>query len=267
MPYPSKVEAEFLRAFETSNTGTTGLGVFVQDQTTEVIDLKLHKNLNTFTLASDSVLDTFTLTASPGHSILTGNSICFLEGQSFSQFDVTDVVGDLITFDSPMDKVYTSSATAIHHTFDMRTGTASPSAPEIWRIAPIPGQRWDIVRIILVMESTANNMDFTGFGNLSALTNGAILRTKDGVRQNLFNWKTNGDFINRSFDHSFQGKTGGGGSGFVARSTFGGQSKRGVVLRLDGDLGEEVQVMLQDATNGAGLTKFFVIAQGHVVQS
>ena len=117
----------------------------------------------------------------------------------------------------------------------------TPASPGVYIIKPIPGQFWDITRVIFIIESAANNMDFTEFGSIAALTNGCVLRKKDGVIQNVFNWKTNGEFINHSFDHSFQAKTGGGGSGFVSRSSFAGPSKRGVTIRLNGDDGDELQ--------------------------
>lgn len=251
-------------SFETSAEGNTALKTFTQDQTSPVVDLAFHRNLNTFTLAANTVLDTNTFTAEPSHLITIGNSICFLEGANFSQFNVLDVVANVITIDSPMDKVYTPSGTSIHHTFDMRfLGTAG--SPGTYIIKPLPGQSWDITRVIFVIESTANNMDFTGFGSIAPLINGCVLRKKDGDRQNYFNWKTNGDFINRSFDHNFQSKTGGGGSGFTARSTFASPGRRGVAIRLTGDSGDELQVLVQDDLTGASLTKVFMIAQGHVV--
>lgn len=250
---------------ETSEDGDTGQAVFVQDQTTEVIDLNLHRNLANVTLASKTALDDLTIDLEPGHGFTTGESICLLEGQVVSQFNVLNVVSDTITIDSPMDKIYTEAATAIRHTFDMRVDGSS--TPQIYRIAPIPGQTWDITRVILVMESTANNMDFTEFGSLAALDNGCVLRKTDGVHKNMFNFKSNGEFINRSFDALFQTKTGGGGSGFSSRTTFGGQSRRGVVIRLDGNKGDEFQCVIQDAISAAGtLSKFFMIAQGHMVQ-
>ena len=64
-----------------------------------------------------------------------------------------------------------------------------------------------------------------------------------------------------SFDGMFQSKSGGGEHAFVGRSTWGGQSKRGVVLRVDGNLGEEVQLVIQDDLTG--LTDFLMVAQGH----
>jgi len=250
---------------ETSEDGNTGLAVFIQDQTTPVIDLFFHRELQTTTLSATAVVDTRTFEMTAGHGFVTGQGIFILEGQNFSQFNVANVVTNTITVDSPIDVAYTVASTVFRKTFDLREDGSS--TPVVFTLTPNPGQIWDITRIILAMESSANDMDFTEFGSLAALTLGCVLRVKNGTIKNIFNWKTNGEFINRSFDHSFQSKTAGGGSGFTARSTFGGQSRRGVVIRLDGDKNEEMQIVIQDNISAVGtLTKFNVIAQGHVTQ-
>lgn len=250
---------------ETSNQGTAGVAVFIQDQTTEDVDLYLHQVINSITLAANTAVDSRTIDLEAGHGVVAGNGIMLSQGADFSQFLVLSVATNTITLDSPVDKVYKTQATCTRNTIDMRVDGSSTA--EVFQVAPIAGQVWDITRIILVMESTANAMDFTGFGSLTALTSGCVLRREDGNRKNLFNWKSNGDFINRSFDNDFQAKTGGGGSGFTARATYGGQSKRGVTIRLNGTDGESLQNVIQDAISAAGtLTRFNIIAQGHVVQ-
>ena len=109
-------------------------------------------------------------------------------------------------------------------------------------------------------------MDFTTFGGLAALANGCVLRylQEDLTFINSFAWRTNDELIERSFDHNFQSKIGGGSHGFVARSTWSGQDKRGVTIRLDGALFEELQIVVQDDLTG--LDKFRVVSQGHIVQ-
>ena len=110
-------------------------------------------------------------------------------------------------------------------------------------------------------------MDFSLFGGATALSKGCLLRVKqaNGSFNNLFIWATNGEFTIRSLDSIFQAKVGGGEHSFVARSTFGGQHKRGVVVRLEGLKGEELQVVIQDdLTLGNSLVT--MIAQGHELE-
>ena len=49
-----------------------------------------------------------------------------------------------------------------------------------------------------------------------------------------------------------------------SRITWGGQSKQGVVIRLDGDTNDSFVAVVRD--NLTGLNKFRVKVQGHVVE-
>ena len=254
-----------LTPLETAPDGGVGTPVFVQDQSTEIIDLLMHVELNTTTLSADSVIGLKTIELTAGHGAVAGNYIEIAEGQRFAQWRVQSVATDTITLDDPVDQIFTSAGADVKvSSTDMAVDGSI--TPVVFQVDPIAGQTWDITRIIIVIESTSNNMDFTTFGSLSPLTNGCLLRTKNGQNKNLFNWKTNGDFINRSFDSLFQSKSGGGGSGFTSRSTFSGQSRRGVVVRLNGDKDDMIQVVIQDDVSAAALIKFQIIVQGHVVQ-
>lgn len=250
---------------ETSEQGNTALTVFVQDQTTEMVDLLMHVELNTSSLSADSVIGNKTIELTAGHGTIAGNYIEIAEGQRFAQWRVQSVATNTITLDDPVDQVFTSAGADVEISSTNMAVNGS-TTPVVFQIDPIAGQTWDITRVIIVIESTANSMDFTTFGSIAPITNGCLLRTMNGQNKNLFNWKTNGDFINRSFDALFQSKAGGGGSGFTSRTTFGGQSRRGVVVRLNGTAGDQLQVVIQDDVSAAALTKFQIIVQGHVVQ-
>ena len=107
-------------------------------------------------------------------------------------------------------------------------------------------------------------MDSAKFGGISALANGVVLRKVDGVYHNIFNIKTNGDFALRSFDVAYDDKAPAGSYGFRCRTTFAGQSKRGVTIRLNGTSGDELQILNQDSLGA--LSHFNAIVQGHVVE-
>ncbi len=248
---------------ETNSDGMTVAAVALQDQTSGIVDLFLQQTLNTVTLDATTILDSETIDLVAGHNVVIGDTIYLSESGIFSQFIATNVVTNTITLDSPIDKVFTTAATALRTTTNMNVDGSVTS--QTFNICPRDGQKWDITRVILVIEATSNSMDFTGFGPLAALTSGCVLRTKNGTRNNLFNWKTNGDFINRSFEAVFEQKTGGGGSGFTSRTVFAGQNERGVTVRLRADDSDELQVLVQDDLTGATLTVLRVIAQGHIV--
>jgi len=214
---------------ETSAGGNQALKVFIQDQTTESFDLFFHRELQ--------------------------------EGQHTSQFEILGDAVDVITDDNLIDHVYTTAAVIQRSSTNMNVDGSV--TPVIFQIDPQGTQAWDVTRVILVIEDSSS-MDFSQFGSLAPLTNGVLLRVTNGESHNLFSWKTNGDIINRCFDHSFQQNSGQNFRGFTVRCTYGGQSKRGVTLRLLGIDSDEAQVIIRDDLTG--LSKVRLIAQGHAVQ-
>lgn len=250
---------------ETSDRGNTGVKTFTQDQTSESLEVPLLTSRGSFVLDGNTVRDTRFFDAVGGHNILVGEVLEFANSSTFMQARVLNLVSDNIEIDTPFNHSYGGGDTVIRSSDDMRVdGSATPV---VFSVLPLPEQAGDMTRYIITIESTANTMDFTQFGSLPALTNGCVLRVRraNGDFRNLFNFKTNGEFIEKSFDHNFQTKSGGGGSGFVARSTYAGPSKRGVAIRLDGSLGEELQCLVQDKLD-VGLLKFRIGAQGHELQ-
>jgi hypothetical protein len=287
MPYPSKVEAELLRAFETSNRGTTGLGVFVQDQTTPVLTTPFLQLRAAVTLSSDTVIDSRTIDLTVGHGTLFGDVMELAESTTtkFMQAVAIDplglaaagtpVPGNTITLDSPVNRVYTTSGSiALRSTkgmiVDGRMVSQGGPGPQLYSVLPLPSQSGDMVRIIIELRGRVNgSMDFTTFGSEPELLNGIVIRIKnqDGTFQNLFNFKSNSDFIEQAFDHAFLDPKGGNTvPGFTSRVTWGGQSKHGVVIRLDGSKGEELQIIIQDDLTG-GNTRLHLTAQGHEIQN
>jgi len=255
---------DWAESFETSQRGDTALGVFVQDQTTRSLDLRFNAVQSTFQLSTPTVVNSKTFEAVGGHSILVGQSIELIKNDNSDISKVTGVSVNTITLDSLIGDIYQTGVD-----FDAATTSMLVNGsitPVVFSLLPVPSQVGDIVRIMLGIQSSTQ-MDFSLFGSIAPLTNGCLLRINngDGTYTNLFNWKTNGEFTARSLDAIFQQKVGGGEHSFVARTTFGGQDKRGVVIRLDGDLGESLEVVVQDdLTLGNSLIE--MLAQGHGVQ-
>jgi hypothetical protein len=249
---------------ETSDRGNAGVPVFLQDQTTELLGVPFLFDRGSFVLDGSTVRDTSEFDAVAGHGISVGEILEFANQSTFMQARVLIVLADHITIDTPFNHVYTGGDTMVRSSDDLQVDGSVTS--QIFTIKPLPGQVGDFTRVILVIES-GSAMDYTKFGSITALLNGCVLRVKreNGDYRNIFNWKTNGEFIEHSFDSLFENKSGGGGFGFVGRSTFAGQSKRGVAIRLDGDLGEELQVIVQDNLT-IGLTKLKMVGQGHELQ-
>jgi hypothetical protein len=245
--------------------------MFALDQTTNPLSVELLQGRTTTSLAVNADKGDTEVTLTGGHGAVVGDTLEMASAtvqDLFVQARITAVVVNDITIDQPLNTNYLTTDIAIISTGNMLVN-ASLAAPSLFTILPLPTQEGDIVRIVLDLRGTGD-MDFSSFGSDGPLTNGCVLRIKqaDGNFRNLFNFKSNGDFIRQSFDHAFlQPKQGNTIKGFTSRLTWGGQSKHGVVIRLDGSLGEELQVLIQDdlVTTSAN-TVFNMIAQGHEVQ-
>ncbi len=249
---------------EISDRGDRSLSVNITDQTTPALDIFFLETLNVSTIAADTAVDDISFTATAGHGTIIGNVVEIANNDRFIQATVLGVVGDTISIDTPINHAYLSGAVLVVSNKEMNVlGTAA--TPRVFSILPGPQQSGDITRMILsILDNSA--MDFSTFGGIAALTNGCVLRVRkeDGDFLNLFNWKTNGEFIIRSLDHTFQTKSGGGLHSFAARSTWSGQDKRGVSLRIDGKLGEEIQLLVRDDLTA--LSSMGIVAQGHELQ-
>jgi len=253
---------------EVSNRGDEGVSVFAQDLTTPALSVPFLEERNTSTLASDALIDDRVINLSPGHGAVAGDIVeLTLDGTStFMQTKVISVNVDAVTIDQPINTNYTPVNSSILISSDSLQVDGSIS-PRVFSVLPLPGQSIDVTRMIIEITGSSA-MDFEKIGSDPAVINGIVLRLKkeDGTFTNLFNFKSNGDFIRQAFDYEFQVNNANNVRAFTSRLTWAGQSKHGVVLRLDGDLGEELQVVVQDDLTGGDNLSFILQAQGHEVQ-
>lgn len=239
-----------------------GIPVNIQDQTTEIIDLYMHRNLGTITLAQNTVIDQDTIILVAGHSVDTGDIICFKTSTRYTQAKAISINADTIRLDIPLDYAYQTTDSLHRGEHDMSVDGST--TPVYFHINPPSNLTWDVVRVMFHIED-ATTMDDGTFGGLAALTKGVVLRVSDGIKKNIFNVKTNGEFAERAYDREYVSKPPSGtGNSMNVRRTFGGQSKNGVVIRLNGSTSDELQIIIQD--NLTGLNHFHCIVQGHVTQ-
>lgn len=254
-------------SFQTSDRGNTALKIFTQDQTTPVLTVPLLIARASVSLAIDTVRESRTITLNPSHGTLVGEIIELADPDAlkFMQSEVLIVNADVITLDQPVNRVYTT-ATAIVQRSSSNMLVDGSVTPQIFSVLPLPSQNGDMVRVILLLEGSTDQ-DSSTFGSNDALFNGCVIRIKeaDGNFKNLFNFKSNGDFIIQGFDNDFlQPRVPGNNTrAMISRVTWGGQSKHGVVIPLDGSKGEELQAVIQDNLIGGTNTKFMLLVQGH----
>ena len=270
-PLSHDLHDDFLNSFEKTARGGIGLGVFVQDQTTGLLDVPFVSEMLTPSLAVDTVVDSRNITLTAGHGLTTANNAgdhieitSTINGSYFWSGDILTVTGDVLLLDSPINRIFTTTNSTMSHGVHQMNLDGSVT-PIVFRVAPTPLQSGDITRIIVEIRDDAD-MDFETFGGLPKLTNGLVVRVNngDGTYRNIWNFKSNGEIILQAFDHEFAVNKGGGTRGFSSRLTFAGQSKHGVTVRLDGALGEALEIIIQDDLTG--LTGITWVAQGSELQ-
>ena len=234
--------------------------VALQDQNSPIVNWILHNDLETLTLAANTIVDQNTITLQAGHSTVVGNIINLLGNNSFYQGTVTNVAGNTITLDIPVDHVF---LTTDHITRGNGNANVDGSGTRVlFHGHPPPGQLWDITYFSIVMLDDAA-MDDSKFGSLAALTNGLCLRKKNNVYDNIGVAKNNLDFKAQGCNVTYWEKSGGGEYSIQAVCRFAGQQNAGVTVRLDGDTDEEIEMIVQDDLRN--LTQISSVVVGHVV--
>lgn len=220
--------------------------VSVQDQTTDIIDVYMMRMLNNVTIAVNTSIGDRNVTLEAGHGFSVNDWVCFQEDNRLYQAQAIAVNGDIITFDTPLDYAFTSNAFGCRSNINMNVdGSVTPI---IFRIKPRSEHfnlSWDVTRVICHITDN-NDMDDSLFGSRTSLTNGFLLRKKDGDYKNLFNVKTNGQFAEIAYDVAYDSRAPAGQYGFRVRKTWAGQDKSGVVIRLEPRKDDELQALVQD---------------------
>ncbi len=245
-----------------------GVPVFIEDQITPPIDLYFIQATGAPTMInSQAAIDDMSVTLLDATGFIDGTYVgifCPTVGRFYFGEQLGAAAGDVITLDTPLDFPFEVGDNVIPLTRDLDVnGSVTSSIFEIQG----PGSgllEVDVTRIILQME-TASAVDLNKFGDLAALTDGLVLRRKDGEYRNIWNVKKNSEFANLTYDFTIYDASNPvlGIDGFSTRYSFSGKEKHGVAIRLAAD--EALQLIIQDDLSG--LTSFRVIAQGHIVPS
>jgi len=250
-----------------SNASVTrqNLNVLLNDQFTEIIDLYATNTSNTGSLLSaTTAIDSNEVIFTAGHGATAGDTICLNEDPYFFQAGVLGVTNNTVTLDSPLDRAFPSSSFVSIGSKSMNVDGST--TPVLFDVGPkmLPTTLWDVVRVLFIIRDDAA-MDSAKFGGITALTNGVVLRKKNGTYKNIFNVKSNGDFAERAYDIEYDDRSAPQSDYFFrCRRTFGGQSKNGVTIRLVGAENDELQIIIQDDLTG--LVDFRCVIQGHVIE-
>lgn len=237
--------------------------VFLQDQTTGIVDYCICKPDQQTTLTVDASAGDTVLNVVDTTGVDVGNVLTVQKNAYITQAVVQSTTATTITLNVPLDTSYSIGDVVVTGSYDMNVDGSVTT--QVFRVKPPLGVKWDITRLLMTINDDAT-MDDGKFGGLTALTKGILFRSGNGTLRNIFWAKTNGELALRAYDVAYIDGTLGpsGQEGLRFRRSFGGQDKNGVVIRLDGDAGDALEILVQDDLRG--LTGFRAIAQGHVVE-
>jgi hypothetical protein len=243
--------------------------VHIQDRDTPLIVFPFNRVHNSTTLAEEAEVDQRDIVVTSATNIVVG-SLVILFSPSTERFyygRATVISGaPTITLDTKLDSTFpVGTFVDIAITNLAVDGSSTPQTFGLRGIGAPPGVdiKVDVTRILFtcVCDSAVT---LSLFANLTALTNGLVLRSRNGTIRNIFNVKSNREFSGIMFDFTPLVATNPsqGEDGFTSRFTF---TRLGGVARLE--IGEDLELIVQDnlASGSPDITILECMAEGHIV--
>lgn len=251
--HTARVESNDALAVNTQNLTTAPIDLFFIQQIGSDTALTNATDVDDTDVVLDSVAD---VSVGDFLGIFSGTS---LEGR-FYFAEVLAVVSNTVSLDTPLDFAFDAGDPVISSTRDLNVDGSTMQMFTVSGAGMGSPVVIDITRLIFQLtDDTA--MDDGKFGGIAALTKGMVLRRNNSTMNNIYNIKSNGDFGIVSFDKVYADKAPAGLFGLTVRSSFAGQEKHGVSIRLA--TGESLEILIQDDLTE--LTSFRAMAQGHIV--
>jgi hypothetical protein len=218
------------------------------------------------TLAVQANPNDTTITVADATGFVDGNTVgffCATEGCYYFGRQVGAPSGNIITLDTPVDQAYVVGSNVIRALREMAVDGSTTT--QVFQVGPI-GQDTAlavmVTRINLYLQD-GTSMDDGMFGGLgAALTYGVVFRRNNGIIENYWNVKTNGELSEIcAGDFNYSDKAPGGSNGARGRNTFSGEEKHATGIRLKA--GDTLELLIQDDLTG--LESFTAMAQGHLL--
>ncbi len=219
-------------------------------------------------LTSDAAIGDRVISVAAGHGFTAGDYIAMSKpGRIYTGHAVVVSTND-ITLDTLVHDSFLASETIILRGTHNLNVAGTPGTPAVAKIVlpQYPGSI-DITRIMIQM-TCATDPAWDTYGDVASLLYGTQLRVvynaglETEVIVPVWNIKDNSEYAIHAFDVDFYLAAGPQAvSGLAIRSTFAGQSKRGVVIRLTS--ADELQLLIQDDLST--LLTHYYMAEGHIV--
>ena len=237
----------------TDSTGNTSVPVTRQSNTSDALFLHFLKTVSTPLLAVNTTIGTRFVTLQSGHGLTAGSVglTMLIEtpiDATYYAATIRGVVGNVVELSMPIPRIFVVGQTSLLVATKEMSGTDGTTTPVVFRLAPNATQIGDITGVRIATTSN-NGSDLTTFGGAPALLRGMLLRKKliDGTFVNLCSFKSNFELALLSKTTTvFEPKQGNSTHGFTSFVVFNGEENIDSVVRLDGALGEELQIVIND---------------------
>lgn len=233
-----------------------GVDVFIQDQHTEIINLKLTEFIEHITLLNNYDIGDRTIriqtNGTTPTNILTLN---INEGIAFYQarpINVTSLGANQyeLYLDSPLDYPFTINAESCLGNSNLAVDGSI--TPRIFQVSPEHLNNnisWDITGIHILFGGIGigpsnDAPDDADFFITDAITNGLILRSVNGITKNIFNIKTTGDLRSIVDNVEYVPKTKAGVYTVSGQMEFSINS--GVTIRLNANDNSSFEIIVED---------------------
>lgn len=237
------------------------LAVSVQDQTSEIVNYYFTRSLNeNVTLTAIPSIGSYTFTVSGPTLFAPGLALNVCGGGRTYQGIVVSKAGNDITTSTPNDYAFPIGSNACPCQWQMNQDGSE--TPLIFCIKPPPGVKWDICRLNFGIYDDVV-MDDAKFGGIAPLSSGIIIQICNGYKKILHTIVNNVGFVEQGFATKYSDKAPAGKYGYSGNKSYNGQEHHGVAIRLDGDEGDGLLVIIQDDLTDLDNLTFF--AQGHKV--
>lgn len=241
-----------------------------QDQTSDPIILRFNKITNSTFLASDITLHDRQIAVSDATGISVGSYLILYNNTSGKVMPcvVTDIAGSpTLLIDRPADFAFPAIGTTVDVTVtsmsqdglssEQTFGIRGPENPDAVDVALDINE----IRLFCITDTVPVLNDF---GDLPALINGILIRSRNGGYKNIANIKTNAEILGAfgSWEPYIGSNPGIGVNGFVAVLKINGQANHGVAKRLN--KGDDIEIVFNEDLSD--LILFEAVAIGHVVE-
>lgn len=203
-----------------------------------------------------------------GTAVATGHMVELFEDGNVFQALVTNVAADVgfdtLTIDCPLPFAFTiAGATGRVGIRNAAVDGSDPNVP--FTIEPPANHIWDITRLhfyILDQTAMASNL----FGGIAALTHGVVVRVYRSatVYEHLAVFHNNMEFFYKNWYSSWGSNMEEGYYALVSDMIFGNEQQDGAMIRLDGNLGEYLEVLVSDDLEDLDLMKMY--AHGYILE-